>query len=140
MQGLHSLPESLGGRQGYTDGCSFTRVPASLLRLPGRWAPYAAARTRKAAPVRTMRKASHSSAGQFWGPPGFLRTSCLVGRRSPRRGLGGGLRIAAAAAEGEEPGADCLGAEDEHDAVGPSLEGVPNALWGWGRGINTGGG
>lgn len=133
MQGLHSLPESLGGRRGYTDGCSFTGLPASLPEASRVLGPYAAAGTRKAALARTVKKANYSSAGQFWGPPGFLRASCLVGRRSPRRALGGGLRIAAAAAEGEEPCADCPGAENEHGTVGPSLEGVPNALWGMGK-------
>lgn len=52
------------------------------------------------------------------------------GSRSPKRALGRGLRTAAAAEERQEPCADCAGAEGEHDAVGPSLESVPNALGG----------
>lgn len=87
--------------------------------------------------VRAMRKVNPSSAGNFWDQSGFLRFSHPGGSRSSRGVLGRGLRIAAAAEKGEEPRADCAGAEDEHDAVGPSLEGVPDAL-GRGRGISTG--
>lgn len=100
------------------------------------WSPNPEAGTRKAALAWTVRKANGSSARPFWGPSGFLRFSHLGGNRRPRRALDGGPRIAAA--EREEPRADGPGAENEHDAVGPSLEGVSNALWGWGRGVNTG--
>lgn len=88
----------------------------------------AAAGTRKAAPVRTRREVHQSGAGNFWSPSGFLRFSHLGGSRSPKRVLGRGLRTAAAAEERQEPCANCAGAEGEHDAVGPSLESVPNAL------------
>lgn len=126
VQGPHILPESLGGRRGCPDGCSFTGRSF-------RWATLclaAAAGTRKAVPVRTRREVHQSGAGNFWSPSGFLRFSHLAGSRSPKRALGRGLRTAAAAEERQEPCADCAGAEGEHDAVGPSLESVPNALGG----------
>lgn len=78
--------------------------------------------------MRTRREVHQSGAGNFWSPSGILRFSHLGRSRSPKRVLGRRLWIAAAAEERQEPCADCAGAEGEHDAVGPSLESVPNAM------------
>ena len=76
---------------------------------------------------------SSSGAWKFvWGPPGPLRLT-LGGRRGlgwAGQALGGRRLRGAATTEREESGPDRAGAEDEHDAVGASLEGVPDALAG----------
>lgn len=65
-------------------------------------------------------------------PSGPGGSSCSRGRRD----LGGGLgSAAAAAAAGQEAGADGAGAEHEQDAVGAALERVSDALRGEGAGL-----
>lgn len=65
------------------------------------------------------------------GPSGSLRVSCLGGRSSlGRAGRAFGRKLRTAAADRTEPGSDDAGAQDEHEAVGTSLKGVPDSLSG----------
>lgn len=120
--GVQEVEEAECGRPATGLKSSGSRGQASGCRVPPPCSGSAPAQTRKGG----------SGVWKFVG----VHLGPRVPRPGGRRGLGragqalGGRWARAAAAEGEEPGPDGAGAEDEHDAVGTSLKRVPDSLLG----------